>query len=118
MPNQAEYYNGHYQTHGLNVQAMCDPDLLFLYVSIAAPGKVNDARAFTRCSDLIEWLDSLPEQYLAVGDNVYRLSLRILTPFDSPKMAAAGLDATNLRTLNPVHRRLRHKYWPSTHSRQ
>ena len=100
VPNQADYYSGHYQTHGLNVQAMCDPDLLFLYVSVAAPGKVNDARAFTRCSDLLEWLDSLPEQYFSVGDNAYRLSLHILTPFDSPEMAAAGLDTTNLRTFN------------------
>ena len=29
VPNQADYYSGHYQSHGLNVQAMCDPDLLF-----------------------------------------------------------------------------------------
>ena len=42
VPNQTDYFSGHYQCYGLNVQAMCDPNLLFLYVSVAAPGKVND----------------------------------------------------------------------------
>ena len=42
VSNQADYFLGHYQSHGLNVRAMCDSDLLFLYIAVAAPGKVND----------------------------------------------------------------------------
>lgn len=30
VDNQADYFSGHYQYHGLNVQALCDPDLMFL----------------------------------------------------------------------------------------
>jgi hypothetical protein len=30
VSNQADYFSGHYQAYGLNIQAMCDPDLLFL----------------------------------------------------------------------------------------
>ena len=27
VSNQADYFSGHYQAYGLNIQAMCDPDL-------------------------------------------------------------------------------------------
>ena len=81
VPNQTDYFSGHYQCYGLNVQAMCDPDLLFLYVAVAAPGKVNDIRAFGRCTDLLEWLEALPPQYYILTDNAYPLSDRVLIPF-------------------------------------
>ena len=54
VPNQAENFLGHHQSHGLNVQAVCDPDLLSLYVAVDALGKVNDVREFNRCLELIE----------------------------------------------------------------
>ena len=59
VDNPADYYFGHYQCYGLNVQATCIPDLLFLFFKIAAPGKVNDVRAFSRCADLLQWLENL-----------------------------------------------------------
>ena len=37
VPNQADYYSGHYQSHGLNVQAMCDPDLFFFVRGCRCP---------------------------------------------------------------------------------
>ncbi len=43
--NQVDCFSGHYQCYGLNMQAMCYPDLLFLYAACAAPGKVNDTPA-------------------------------------------------------------------------
>jgi hypothetical protein len=30
VSNQVNYFSGHYQCYGLNVQAVCDPDLIFL----------------------------------------------------------------------------------------
>ena len=54
VDNQADYFSGHYKTHGLNVQAMCDPELLFNYVCVAAPGKTNDNRAMDRCTELTQ----------------------------------------------------------------
>ena len=67
VTNQTDYFSGRYQCYGLNIQAMCDPNLIFLYVAIAAPGKVNDIRAFHRCQTLIDWLKTLPEQYFILG---------------------------------------------------
>ena len=70
-PNQTDYFSGqqHYQCYGLNVQAMCDPDLLFLYVAVAAPGKVNDIPVFGgRCTNLLDWLEALPPQYYIMTD--------------------------------------------------
>jgi hypothetical protein len=60
---------------------MCDPDLLFLFFEIAAPGKVNNVRAFSRCADLLQWLENLPHEYFLGGDNAYPLSRRVLIPF-------------------------------------
>ena len=54
--NQTDYFSGHYQAFGLNVQAMCDPDLLFLYIAVASPGKINDSRAFSRLRELQNWM--------------------------------------------------------------
>ena len=81
VTNTADYFSGHYQCYGLNVQAMCGPDLEFLYVSVVAPGKTNDIRAFGWCSALHSWLDALPDQYFISADNAYPISRRILIPF-------------------------------------
>ena len=75
-----------------------DPDLLFLYVAVAGPGKTNNARAINRCSDLLEWFESLPGEYYSLGDNAYCLSLRILIPFTQPEIFAFGMFADCART--------------------
>ena len=79
--NQTDFFSGHYQRYGLNVQAVCDSKLRFIYLSINSPGKTNDARAFQRCDSLQEWLDKLPEQYFLIGDNAYQLNSTMLVPF-------------------------------------
>ena len=81
VKNQTDYFSGHYQCYGINIQAMCDPDLVFLYVAAAAPGKVNDSRAFQRCDGLVRWLDDLPDRYFIGADNAYPLSRNLLIPF-------------------------------------
>ena len=88
--NPRDYLSGHYQFYGLNVQAMCDPDLLFIYACVAAPGKVNDIRAFFRCTPLLRWLEALPDDNFIGADNAYPLSQKILVPFN--KVDLAGED--------------------------
>ena len=100
VPNQADYFSGHYQTHGLNVQAMCRPDLTFDYICVAGPGKTNDNRTMDRCTDLRVWLDIMPNEYYAVADNAYVLSQWFLIPFTTPELAAAGDQAEFYRTFN------------------
>ena len=86
VPNQADYYSGHYQCYGLNCQALCDPDLIFMYFCIAAPGKTNDIRAFDKCIGLKQWLAKLPPEFFAGGDNAYTLTLKMLTPYTNAEM--------------------------------
>jgi DDE superfamily endonuclease len=43
--NVRSYFSGHYQCHGINIQAICDHHSRFLFVSVAAPGSVNDRDA-------------------------------------------------------------------------
>jgi hypothetical protein len=93
--NQADYFSGHYQAYGLNVQAMCDPDLIFLYVAVAGPGKTNDIGAFVRLRELNSWIEGLPAEYFLSADNAYPLSLKVLIPF-----SAAELLDESYRTFN------------------
>jgi hypothetical protein len=58
VSNQTDYFSRHYVAYGLSIQAMCDPDLVFMYVAVAGPGKINDSRAFSRCTGLIEWFET------------------------------------------------------------
>ena len=39
VPNPRDYFSGHYQAMGLNVQAVCDASLRFTYLTIGGPGK-------------------------------------------------------------------------------
>ena len=79
--NQGDYWSGHYQCFGLNCQALCDPDLLYMFFCVSAPGKCNDNRAFGRCKGLKEWLAALPDEYFVGGDNAYTVTRKLLTPF-------------------------------------
>jgi len=72
VPHPADYYSGHYQCFGINVQAMCGPDLAFLYAGVTAPGKVNDSRAFLRCTELLDWIESLPDDFFIGADKIHR----------------------------------------------
>ena len=92
VSDQADYFSGHYRCHELNIQALCDPNLTFIHVAIAAPGKVNHLRASNRCTDLLKWLNVLPNEFYIFGDNAYTLSRRVLIPFKKPDMVAPRLD--------------------------
>ena len=61
-------------------------------IAVAAPGKVNDLRAFNCCMDLLTWLDALPGDFYIFTNNTYTLLRLVLIPFTKPDMMAAGLD--------------------------
>jgi len=44
-PNVSSYFSGHYQCHGLNVQASCDARCRFTWISIRSPGGTGDSKA-------------------------------------------------------------------------
>ena len=81
---------------------MCDPDLLFMYAAVAAPGETNDCCAFTYCTALVEWLKLLSDDYFIPTDNAYGLSCTLMLPFSGSEI----LDEVN-RTYNFYLSRLR-----------
>jgi hypothetical protein len=95
VSNQADYYSQHYQAYGLNIQAIYDPDLAFMYVAVADPGKINDLRAFSCCLGLIDWFESLPDWRFVSADNAYPLTIKMLVPLN-----ATELWSENHRTFN------------------
>jgi hypothetical protein len=74
------YYSSHYESFGMNVQAVCNSRLEFIYFSVAAPGRCNDIIASQRCVDLQRRIDNLGNCFL-VGDNAYDLRDQLLIPF-------------------------------------
>jgi DDE superfamily endonuclease len=78
--NVRSYFSGHYQCHGINVQAICDHHSRFTFVSIAAPGSVNDRDAIQE-NNLLNALDKLPKIYVVIGDAAYAPSERIVPMF-------------------------------------
>ena len=81
VDNTAHYYSGDYQRYGVNVQAVVDANLRFIYFGTIGPGRTNDARAFNNCIKLRQWIDSLPDRHFIIGDNAYPLSDKVLIPF-------------------------------------
>ena len=81
VPNPSDYRSEHYQRFGLNVQTMCDANLRIMYMSVAGPGNMNDARAYRKLMGLHNWLDQLESEYFCSGDNAYPLSNKMLIPF-------------------------------------
>ena len=69
--NQTDYFSRHYVAYGLNIQTMCDPDLLSMCVAVAGPGKINNSCAFSCCMGLIEWFVTLPDWCFVSAENAY-----------------------------------------------
>ena len=65
---------------------MCDTDLLFMYVAVAGPGKINDSRAFSRCTGLIEWFVTLPDWCFVSADNAYPPTQKMLVPHNATEL--------------------------------
>ena len=92
--NQRAYHSGHYNCHGLNVQAICDAHLRFTMFCVATPGKSGDAVA-VKYTDLDELLDRLPEGFYILGDAAYPLSDKVLVPYTGSQRDDNSKDAFN-----------------------
>ena len=65
------FFSGHYQTFGMNVQAVCDSYMRFTFISMKAPGSSSDLVAF-ETSSLFAYMTSLAIGLYLIGDNAYR----------------------------------------------
>ena len=59
--------------YGLNVQAVVDSNLKFLFFGVVGPGSMNDNRSYKRCG-LDEVIDNLSQGYYILGYAAYSLS--------------------------------------------
>ena len=50
VSNVISFYSGHYESYGLNCQALCDSRLHFMYFGVVAPGSTNYNIAFPQRS--------------------------------------------------------------------
>ena len=78
--NPRAYHSGHYNDYGLNVQAICDSRLQFLFFMVTAPGQSSDLYAFEDCS-IGQIINNLPDGVYIMVDAAYMLSEHILVPF-------------------------------------
>ena len=81
LSNQTLYYSGHYENFGLNCQAICTHDLIFIYFGVVAPGSTNDIIAITKNDSLMDKIWKLAPGRFLVGDAAYELTEHLLTPF-------------------------------------
>jgi hypothetical protein len=68
------------------IQAMCDPNLVFMYVAVAGPRRINYSRAFSCCTGLIEWFETLPDWCFVSADNEYSLTTKMLVPHNATEL--------------------------------
>ena len=92
--NPRSYHSGHYNDYGLNVQAICDSRLHFLFFAVASPGSQGDLVAYEGLS-IHEIIEKLPDSIYIIGDAAYRLSEHILVPFTGADRQAADKDTFN-----------------------
>ncbi len=89
-----DYFSGHYQCHGVNVQAACDYQCKFTYVQVEDPGGVGDAVAYEG-SPLQKYTKKLPNGIYGIGDNAYTCSPHLLVPFSGKQKSDQDKDAYN-----------------------
>jgi hypothetical protein len=76
VPNKKEvgnvrsFFSGHYQCYGINIQAVCDHNSRFIYISMAAPGVSKDRDAAKQCG-LTELVEGLPRGVCCIVDAAY-----------------------------------------------
>lgn len=75
----------------MNVQAICDHQMRFIYFSVAAPGRTGDARAIRKCKALQQWLHMIKttpdlRQFFLVGDNAYVLDNQTVIAFSGKNL--------------------------------
>lgn len=92
--NVRQFFSGHYQRMGLNVQGLVDCHLRFIYAGILTGGRSSDYKAYQK-SKLRDWIENLPPMYFVAGDNAYVCTEHLLTPFCGNNRSIPENDAYN-----------------------
>lgn len=92
--NVKSFFSGHYQCHGINIQAVCDAKSRFLFFALAAPGSVNDRDAIKKTT-LIDHYKHIPPKLVIIGDCAYEPSEIIVPMFYGVNKNKPDCDAFN-----------------------
>ena len=88
------YNSGHYCCYGLNIQAVCDVRMRFIFSSVAATGRSSDKAALEKNS-LHTIMSQLPLGLYIIGDAAYTVSDQMLVPFTGSSCQHPSKDAYN-----------------------
>jgi DDE superfamily endonuclease len=80
VPNPQSYFLGHYECFGLNLQAVCDALLCFIYAGIGGPGTTPDMTA-SHVLAINKMVENLPGPYYVVSDAAYIPTDQMMTPY-------------------------------------
>jgi hypothetical protein len=94
ISNVCQFFSGHYQRMGINVQGLVDSNLHFLYVGVLGGGRSSDYKVYQR-SKVKTWIEILPPMFFVAGDNAYVCSEHLLTPFCGKNLSIPENDAYN-----------------------
>ena len=78
--NVRSFFSGHYQCHGVNIQAVCDAHSRFIFLEMAAPGSWNDRDAIKETA-FPRMLDKIPEGFVIIGDAAYESNERLVSMY-------------------------------------
>jgi hypothetical protein len=75
-------------TFGFPCLAACGADLRILWWSTKTTGNTHDSVSYTVCEDRAK-IENLPEKFFAIGDNAFRNTNWLLTPFKGHSLTRA-----------------------------
>ncbi|CAK1604037.1 unnamed protein product [Parnassius mnemosyne] len=81
--HEEAYVSGHHEGHSLNVQVVCDPDLLILNINAKWPGARHDAHIWANSpvrSTMKRHFDNGDRRTWLLGDDGYPLEPWLMTP--------------------------------------
>ena len=95
--NVQSYFSGHYQTYGVNIQAACDHNCHFLFISVTGPGVMGDQQAIHECG-LSTLVESTHGVLYCIGDRAYTSMEKLLPIYRSKQAAKERYDNFNFCT--------------------
>jgi hypothetical protein len=75
-----DYFSGHFQCYGLNVQATCDTSCYFTSLLVLGPRGTSEHKAFF-ASNTYDLVQHLLDSFYVVADNAYCLSYFLLISY-------------------------------------
>ncbi|XP_047021240.1 putative nuclease HARBI1 isoform X2 [Helicoverpa zea] len=108
--NIGEEYRNRKGIFSMNVQGVCNADLLFMNVVARWPGSAHDATIFNNSIIKMQCEEGIIENRWLIGDSAYPCNSYLLTPLLNPvSLAEIRYNESHIKTRNTIERYL-HKF--------